>query len=258
MFEMAMSEDRVGAKPKLVLSWSGGKDSAMALAELRESGEYEIVSLLTTVAQEYDRISHHGVRAELLDQQAAAVGVPLHKLYLPRDRCTNEEYETLMRRTMLAYRDAGIEGVAFGDIFLEDLRAYRERNLATVGLKGIFPLWHRDTRELVETFIGRGFRALLACVDATKLVRAFAGRSIDADFLRDLPAEVDPCGENGEFHSFVYDGPIFTCPVPVTVGEIVGRDTRFFADLLPVGHGGTEAARLLVGLEGTSKKGEGR
>ena len=218
---------------RVALSWSGGKDSAMALYELRGSGGYEVVALLTTVAREFERVSHHGVRVELLEQQAAAVGVPLHKLYLPPDRCTNEEYEALMERTMLDFCARGIRTVAFGDIFLADLRAYRERNLAKVGMRGLFPIWHRDTAELVRTFISLGFRAHLACVDGAKLGREFAGRAIDATLLRDLPPEVDPCGENGEFHSFVYDGPIFHRPVGVTVGEVVARDSRYFADLVP-------------------------
>jgi uncharacterized protein (TIGR00290 family) len=226
----------VSEREKVVLSWSGGKDSAMALYELRGSPRYEVVALLTTVASEFDRVSHHGVRVELLEQQAASVGVALHKLYLPPDRCTNEEYAALMERTMLAYRAAGVEAVAFGDIFLEDLRAYRERNLARVGMRGVFPIWHRDTADLVRTFIRLGFKAYLTCVDGTKLGRRFAGRAIDAPLLRDLPPEVDPCGENGEFHSFVYDGPIFGWPVAVTVGEVVSRDIRYFADLLAGDH----------------------
>jgi uncharacterized protein (TIGR00290 family) len=223
----------VSHRDRVLLSWSGGKDSAMALYELRRSARYEVVALLTTVASEFDRVSHHGVRVELLEQQAAAVGVALHKLYLSPDRCTNEEYAALMERTMCEYREAGVWAVAFGDIFLEDLRAYRERNLARVGMRGVFPIWHRDTAELVRTFIGLGFRAYLTCVDGTKLGQAFAGRAIDGALLRDLPLEVDPCGENGEFHSFVYDGPIFRQPVPVTVGDVVSRDVRYFADLLP-------------------------
>jgi uncharacterized protein (TIGR00290 family) len=218
---------------RVVLSWSGGKDSAMALFELRRSGDYEVVALLTTVASEFERVSHHGVRVELLEQQAAAVGVALHKLYLPRDRCTNEEYEALMERTMLDFCANGIRTVAFGDIFLADLRAYRERNLGKVGMRGLFPLWHRDTAELLRAFISLGFRAHLACVEGTKLGREFAGRAIDATLLHDLPPEVDPCGENGEFHSFVYDGPIFRRPIRVTVGEVVSRDSRYFAELLP-------------------------
>jgi len=219
-------------REKVVLSWSGGKDSALALYELRRSAQYEVVSLLTTVAAEYERVSHHGVRTELLKAQAAAVGIPLRVLYLPPERCAMEEYEALMERTMVAYRDAGVHVVAFGDIFLQDLRAYRERNLAKVGMRAVFPLWHRSTAELVRTFLAVGFKAVLACVDANKLGRAFAGRVIDEDLLRDLPGDVDPCGENGEFHSFVHDGPIFARPVDVTVGEVIRRDTRYFADLL--------------------------
>jgi len=220
---------------RVILSWSGGKDSAMALYELRRNGDYEVVALLTTVAREFERVSHHGVRVELLEEQAAAVGVPLHKLYLPPDRCTNADYEALMERTMLDYCASGVHTVAFGDIFLADLRAYRERNLAKVSMRGLFPIWHRDTGELIRTFIGLGFRAHLACVDGTRLGRAFAGRAIDPTLLVDLPPEVDPCGENGEFHSFVYDGPIFRRPVRVAVGEVVARDSRYFAALVPAG-----------------------
>ena len=219
-------------KEKIVLSWSGGKDSAMALHELRRSGRYEIVSLLTTVAEEYSRISHHGVRAELVKLQAEAIGETLHKVYLPA-HTTNEKYEAVMERTMLEYKDAGIRTVAFGDIFLRDLREYRENNLAKVGMGAIFPIWLRDTAEMVRTFIDLGFRARLSCVDSRKLGEAFAGRPIDAALLRDLPPDVDPCGENGEFHSFVYDGPIFDYPVGVAPGEVVLRDVRYFADLLP-------------------------
>lgn len=218
---------------KVVLSWSGGKDSAMALYELRKGGGYEVVSLLTTIAEGYQRVSHHGVRVELLERQAAAVRVPLHKLCLPGERCTNEEYEALMMETMLELKNAGVLTVAFGDIFLQDLRAYRERNLAKVGMTAIFPIWRRRTPELAQTFIQLGFKAYLACVASKKLNKAFAGRPIDSTLLRDLPVDVDPCGENGEFHSFVYDGPIFDRPVPIRVGEVVLRDSRYFADLLP-------------------------
>jgi uncharacterized protein (TIGR00290 family) len=220
-------------REKVVLSWSGGKDSAMALYELRRSHCYEVVSLLTTVASQHERVSHHGVRVELLEQQAAAVGVALHKLYLPADRCTNEEYEAVMSRAMLGYKQAGVHTVAFGDIFLQDLREYRERNLAKVDMRAVFPIWHRDTSELVRSFVSLGFKAYLVCIDGKKLTRTFAGREIDSDLLGDLPGDVDPCGENGEYHSFVYDGPIFTRPVPVRPGEVVERDVRYFADLLP-------------------------
>lgn len=224
------------APEKIVLSWSGGKDSAMALYELRKNQHYEIVSLLTTISREYERISHHGVHTELLERQAAAVGVPLRKVYLPSTdagSCTNEEYEAAMKTVMMEYADAGIRTVAFGDIFLEDLREYRETKLSTVGMKALFPIWKRDTAELVQTFIDLGFRAYLSCVDAQKLGKALAGRVVNECLVRDLPQGVDPCGENGEFHSYVYDGPIFDRVVGVTVGEVVRRDSRYFADLLP-------------------------
>jgi len=224
----------VHEKEKIVLSWSGGKDSTLALYELLRSDRYEIVSLLTTVSAQYERISHHGVRTELLDQQAEALGIRLHKVYLPSLISTNEEYETVMDKVMGEYVGAGVLTVAFGDIFLQDLREYRERNLAKVGMKVIFPIWHRDTLELVQTFINLGFKAYLSCVASEKLGERFVGRAIDTELIRDLPDGVDPCGENGEFHSYVYDGPIFNWPVGITVGEIVLRDVRYFADLLPV------------------------
>lgn len=208
----------------------------MALYELRRIERYEIVSLLTTITREYERISHHGVRTELLEQQAVAVGVPLQKVYLPSTDagpCTSEDYEAVMKTVMMEYADAGIRTVAFGDIFLEDLREYRESRLSAVGMKALFPIWKRDTSELARTFIDLGFRAHLSCVDARRLGKAFVGRAIDEYLIRDLPHGVDPCGENGEFHSFVYDGPVFCHSVNVQVGEIVLRDTRYFADLVP-------------------------
>lgn len=219
---------------KVVLSWSGGKDSALALHALRGDDRYEVVGLLTSVSEQYKRISHHGVREELLERQAESLGLPLDRLYLPSSAggaCSNETYEALMRDALQRYRDAGVSLVAHGDIFLEDLRAYRERNLARLGMRGVFPLWRRDTAELIRAFIDAGFRAYLSCV-ASELGAAFAGRAIDAALLDDLPTGVDPCGENGEFHSFVYHGPIFREPIDVVVGEVVRRDTRYFADLL--------------------------
>ncbi len=236
-------------KEKIVLSWSGGKDSALALYELLRSDRYEVVSLLATVAKQYERISHHGVRTELLEQQAAALGVRLHKLYLPSYVCTNTDYEAAMKKVMLDYKDAGVLTVAFGDIFLQDLREYRERNLAKVDMKAIFPIWRRDTTELVHAFIDLGFKARLCCVDGKKLGEGFAGRAIDADLIRDLPEGVDPCGENGEFHSYVYDGPIFNRPVGVTVGEVVSRDTRYFADLLPVDLSPADPSQIVSSYE---------
>ena len=221
-------------KEKVILSWSGGKDSAMALYALLKSGRYEVVSLLTTVSEQYKRISHHGVRVELLEQQAAALGIYLHKLYLPGANCSFEDYEAIMKKAMLEYKNKGILTVAFGDVFLQDLREYRERNLAKVGMKAIFPNWHRDTSELFQEFVGLGFKAYLTCVDNEKLGKDFAGRTIDTDLIHDLPDGVDPCGENGEFHTYVYDGPIFQRPVEVTVGQVVLRDVRYFADLIPL------------------------
>jgi len=226
-------------KQKVVLAWSGGKDSAMALHALLASpvspraAGYEVVSLLTTLSRQYRRISHHGVRVELLEQQAAALGIRVDKLYLPRTNCTIEQYEAVMEKAMLQYKRRNVLTVAFGDIFLQDLREYRQRNLARVGMKAIFPIWGRGTAELVRTFIALGFKAYLTCVDSQKLGEQFAGKPIDASLIRDLPDGVDPCGENGEYHSFVYDGPIFRQPVEVRTGQVVLRDTRYFADLLP-------------------------
>ena len=222
-------------KERIIICWSGGKDSAMALHQLQRSGRYEIVTLFTSVAGEYDRISHHGVRVELLEQQAQAVGIPLNKLYLPsssKQPCTNEIYEQVMEQALLEFKADGVLAVAHGDIFLEDLRKYRERNLAKVGMKGLFPIWNRDTTELVQGFLNLGFKAYISCAEG-KLGEAFVGRALDADFVRDLPAGVDPCGEYGEYHSFVYDGPIFQRPVAVRVGQKVVRDGRYYADLLP-------------------------
>jgi uncharacterized protein (TIGR00290 family) len=225
-------------KERVVVSWSGGKDSALALHELRKSDRYQIVALLTTVAEQYRRVSHHGVRETLLRMQAEAIGLPLDTLYLPSgpsDTCTFEQYEELMGRKMAEYRGAGVMRVVHGDIFLEDLREYRQRNLAKLKMEGLFPIWQRDTTELIRAFTELGFRAYVTCVDAEKLPASFVGRQIDAGFVRDLPEGVDPCGENGEYHSFVYAGPIFHRPLRVEVGEIVSRDGRHFADLLPSG-----------------------
>jgi uncharacterized protein (TIGR00290 family) len=224
-------------REKVVLSWSGGKDSSMALHALLRDERYEVVGLLTSVAAEYKRISHHGVREELLELQADAIGLPLDRLYLPSSSglpCANERYEELMRDALQKYCDKGVMLVAHGDIFLEDLRAYRERNLAKLEMRGVFPLWKRDTTELIREFINLGFKAHLSCVEG-KLGESFAGRAIDASLIDDLPEGIDPCGEYGEFHSFVYDGPIFRRPVDIVVGEVVCRDTRYYADLLPAG-----------------------
>lgn len=218
---------------KVIFAWSGGKDSAMALYELRNNKDYDVVALLTTVTEDYDRISMHGVRRVLLEQQAESLAMPLEKVYITK-KSSNEEYENKMRDKLAHYQSIGVSSVAFGDIFLEDLKKYREENLSKVGMKGIFPIWKRDSKELARTFIGLGFKAIITCIDSKVLDKSFVGRIFDEQFLSELPANVDPCGENGEFHSFVYDGPIFSKPVPCEKGEIVLRDNRYyFCDLVP-------------------------
>ena len=220
-------------KEKVVLSWSGGKDSTMAAYHLLASQKYEIAALMTTVTEEFDRISMHGVRRELLERQAESLELPLRKIMIPKD-CPNEVYEERMRETLGAFKAQGITKVAFGDLFLEDLKQYRDERLAQVGMTGLYPIWRRDTEELVRTFIGLGFKAILACVDTKAIDAAFAGREIDHDLLRDLPERADPCGEHGEYHSFVYAGPIFKKAIACRAGERVMRTPRFnFCDIVP-------------------------
>ena len=218
---------------KVILSWSGGKDSAMALYELKRDSGYEVEGLLTTVTEGYDRISMHGVRRALLEQQAESLALPVEEILISRGS-SNEDYEAKMREKLNDYKSLGILSVAFGDIFLKDLRKYREDNLSKVGMRGVFPMWKRDTTELTHTFVDLGFKAVITCVDSNVLDKRFVGREFGKDFLADLPANIDPCGENGEFHSFVYDGPIFRKSVLYNVGEVVLRDNRFFyCDLTP-------------------------
>ncbi|EQD76162.1 ATP binding protein [mine drainage metagenome] len=222
------------AREPLVVSFSGGKDSVLALAALRLRHEVRITRLLTTVTREYHRIAMHGVREVLLDRQAEALGLPLDKIYLSAES-GQEEYEDRIREQLFRYRAEGIQRVAFGDLFLEDIRAYRERQLAEVGMLGEFPLWGEDTRRLAEQFIDQGFRAIIVCVDTEQLAPDFAGRKFDRDFLSELPAGVDPAGERGEFHSFVYAGPLFSAPVAFIGGTRVRRRGRFeYYDLLPL------------------------
>jgi uncharacterized protein (TIGR00290 family) len=221
-------------KTPVVMSWSGGKDSAIALHELLQTDDYEVVSLMTSVSEEFRRISHHGVRETLLEEQARAIGIPLEKVYLPSGEsgaCTNEVYAQIMSGIMNSYKARGVMTVGFGDLFLEDLRAWREANLAKAGMRGIFPIWKRDTTKVAHELIRLGYKAYLSCVEG-KVGSGFVGRLFDVEFLGALPSHVDPCGENGEFHSFVFDGPIFKRPVSVRVGEIVRRDGRYYADLL--------------------------
>jgi uncharacterized protein (TIGR00290 family) len=222
-------DEALPAPERALVSWSGGKDSALALHALRGDPRVVVDGLLTTVTDGYDRISMHGVRIELLAAQAAAVGLPVETARIPT-ACTNEGYEAVMRDALGAYAARGGEAVAFGDLFLEDVRAYRERLLAPLPLAPRFPLWGLDTRALAERFVALGFRAVLVCVDPRQLDASFCGRELDASLLAALPPGCDPCGENGEFHTFVYDGPIFARPVPIEAGEVVERDGFWFAD----------------------------
>jgi uncharacterized protein (TIGR00290 family) len=209
-------------KEKIVFCWSGGKDSALALHRLLVEGRYEVVSLLTTCNEHYQRISMHGVRIELLEQQARAIGLPLQKMFVSQ-RGSNEEYAERMKEHLLAYKAQGITRFAFGDIFLEDLKRWREKNLAQLGLRGLFPIWKADSRDLIREFITLGFGSIICCVNDAYLDETALGRKIDADFVHWLPADVDPCGENGEFHSFAFAGPIFKESLRIKVGEKVYR-----------------------------------
>jgi len=209
-------------KEKIVFCWSGGKDSALALHRLLVEGRYEVVSLLTTCNEHFQRVSMHGVRVELLEQQARAIGLPLEKMFVS-ERSSNEEYLETMKRHLLAFKAQGVTRFAFGDIFLEDLKRWREENLATLDLRGVFPIWKEDSRDLIREFIALGFGSIICCVNDAYLGEAALGRWIDADFITSLPADVDPCGENGEFHSFAFAGPIFKEPLRIKVGEKVYR-----------------------------------
>jgi uncharacterized protein (TIGR00290 family) len=224
----------------LVFSWSGGKDSAMALHVLLSDPQFQVVSLLTTVTEGYERISMHGVRNELLRRQATSIGLPVEEVRIP-PKCINPIYEARMAEAVLRFRDRGVLHFGFGDIFLEDLRVYREQKLMQANMTALFPIWKIDTHKLAARFLSDGFRAVAACIDPKKLDKSFAGRELDASFFRDLPEGVDPCGENGEFHTFVFDGPIFRAPIPVQVGQVVERDSFIFCDLLPE----TDAVRPL-------------
>jgi len=214
----------------VLFCWSGGKDSALALHALRQRDDIRITGLLTTVTEDYDRISMHGVRRSLLLQQAQALALPLHEVRIP-PQCVNPIYEARMEHALRAELAGGVRTVAFGDIFLQDLREYRERNLAKLDMRAIFPIWKRDTRELARKFCRKGFRAITVCIDRKKLDRSFAGRELTADFFSDLPADVDPCGENGEFHTFVFAGPIFSRAIGVQRGEVIDREGFTFCDL---------------------------
>jgi uncharacterized protein (TIGR00290 family) len=218
----------------IVLSWSGGKDSALALDALRRDPSVEVVALLTTVTTGYDRISIHGVRRSLLYVQAKSLGLPVHEIVL-EPKSSNELYDAAVARALsdVRHRHPDVRRIAFGDLFLEDVRRYREDRLVTLGFEGAFPLWGQPTNMLAREFVDRGFEARLVCVDTTQLDASFAGRRYDHPMLDELPASVDPCGERGEFHTFVSNGPGFATPVAYDVGEIVLREERFaYCDLL--------------------------
>jgi uncharacterized protein (TIGR00290 family) len=219
---------------RTLLSWSSGKDSAWTLHLLRQQGEYEVVGLLTTFNREANRVAMHGVRRELVEAQAEAAGIPLWGVDLPSP-CSNADYESIMSEACRAAVRSGVDCVAFGDLFLRDIREYRERQLQGSGLTAIFPVWGIPTSELARTMIATGLKAKLTCIDSQSLSPGFVGREFDERLLSDLPPQIDPCGENGEFHSFVYAAPIFRRDIRVTVGEIVTRDRFVFADLIADG-----------------------
>jgi len=216
---------------KILLCWSSGKDSALALYELQRSKEYRVVSLLTTITETYDRISLHGVSRALLRRQVTALGLPLTEVDIPPE-ASDDEYGTRMRTAPDKFQQAGVNNVAFGDIHLADVRQYREDNLDRIGMRGVFPLWGRESAVLTQSFIDLGFRAVTTCVDTRTLDTSFAGRIIDNGFLDDLPPGVDPAGENGEFHSFAYGGPVFRQTLHVRAGEKVQRGDFCFCDLM--------------------------
>ena len=218
-------------KPKVLVSWSSGKDSAWTLHVLRQQDEVEVVGLLTTMNEHFHRVAMHSTRRDLLRAQAQATGLPLWEIPLPWP-CKNEEYESAMSRACAQAVEKGITTIAFGDLFLEDVRKYREDRLKNTGLRPIFPVWGLDTKKLIEEMLDQGLRARIVCVDPKKLPEHFAGQDISRELLAQFPHGTDPCGENGEFHTFVYAGPMFTSAIPIQGGEVVTRDGFVFADVL--------------------------
>ena len=219
------------AETPVLMSWSGGKDSCLALHDIQRARKYRVAALLTTVTRDYDRISMHGVRRALLEKQADSLGLPLHQVLISKD-ATNQEYEMKMGEAFSVYSGQGIDSIVFGDLFLEDVRAYREQFLARHNMRGLFPVWKRDTGRFIKDFIALGFKAVVTCVDSRILDQSFAGRIIDEAFLSSLPSQIDPCGENGEFHTFVFDGPTFARRVEFSLGEVVLRESFWFCDLV--------------------------
>jgi uncharacterized protein (TIGR00290 family) len=232
MMPGAQSWKAAETRRSVVLSWSGGKDSALALHALGRTSDVRVEALLTTITRDLDRISMHGVRRSLLEAQAASLGLPLWLNVISKG-AGNAEYEAGMADAFATCRARGIDTVAFGDLFLEDIRAYRDRLLAEHRMQPLYPVWRRDTDRLMREFLNQGFKTAVVCVDPKQLDPAFVGRVIDEQFLADLPPGVDPCGENGEFHTFVFDGPMFAEPVGFSFGEIVCRDGFWFCDLVP-------------------------
>jgi uncharacterized protein (TIGR00290 family) len=219
-------------RPKAFLSWSSGKDAAFALLEARRLGLADIVGVLTAINEAADRVQMHGVRHALLDRQIDALGLPAIKVMLPSP-CPNAIYEARMEEAFGRLGAEDVRHIVYGDLFLEDIRAYRLKQMERAGMQAIFPLWGRDTGELAREMIASGLEARVACIDTKKLDPSFAGRAFDVRFLRDLPAGIDPCGENGEFHTVVTAGPIFAAPIATSVGEIVERDSFAYADVIP-------------------------
>lgn len=225
---MAVTEGKV----PVVVSWSGGKDSCFALYETQMSADYRAAALLTTLTRDFDRVSMHGVRRQLVEEQAASLGLPLHQVFISKG-ASNDEYEMKMAEAFAEYRGQGIDSIVFGDLFLTDIRTYREQFLGRQEMRGLFPVWQRNTSSLIREFIGLGFKTIVTCVDSKMLDGSFVGQIIDEAFLSSLPESVDPCGENGEFHTFVFDGPTFAHPVEFSLGEIVLRESFWFCDLVP-------------------------
>jgi uncharacterized protein (TIGR00290 family) len=209
-------------KPKALFNWSSGKDSAPALCKILKEEQFEVTTLLTSINKEFQRISMHGVHVSLLEKQAESLGFPLIKMEIPKEP-SMEEYSEIMSKTMNDIKSKGVTHSIFGDIFLEDLRKYREDQLRSIGMEGVFPLWKQNTTDLINGFLSLGFKTIVTCVNETYLDKSFAGRVIDQNFIKDLPKDVDPCGENGEFHTFTFDGPIFKNPIDFEIGEIVKK-----------------------------------
>lgn len=217
--------------PKAFISWSSGKDAAFALCEAQRLGLADVVGVLTTINEVYDRVAMHGVRDSLLDRQIEELGLPVIKVPLPSP-CPNDVYEARMAEATTHIKAQGVRHMIFGDLFLEDIRAYRDAKLAAAGMEAIYPLWRRDTRTLAEEMIASGLAAHIVCLDPRRIDRAFAGRNFDHELLRELPPGIDPCGENGEFHTVVSAGPMFQSAIPVTIGETVEREGFVFTDVV--------------------------